>query len=117
MVRRQLDTAALTRLTPLLPTGYAWTQSAVAPRALSVLINEIQIHGRTNLIECGSGVSTLVLAKVLAGRGGRIVSIDHDAVWQSTVAAMCEGLDNIEFIHAELKNEGGNSPTRGMMNP
>ena len=101
--RRTLDNAALIRMSSLIPADCAWTQSAVAPRALAVLMNEVIIHGRKSVLECGSGISTLILGHVLAGRGGRIISIDHDEGWQAVVSDMCSELSNVEFIHAPLE--------------
>lgn len=104
--RRQLDNAALIRLASAIPEGFAWTSSSVAPRAISVLLNEIIIHRRTRVIECGSGISTIIMAKALADQGGRIVSVDHDATWQNLVRKMSGGLECIDFIHTALKSKG-----------
>lgn len=41
-------------------------------------------HGR-QIVECGSGFSTLVLARLLQTLGGRLVSLEHDQTWATRV--------------------------------
>lgn len=55
---------------------------------------------RARIVECGAGFSTLVLARLLHTRGGRLVSLEHDQTWatrvQSNLAAA--GLTEIAQI-------------------
>ena len=41
-------------------------------------------------MECGSGVSTIALARALRKRDGRLHSLEHDAGWAAFVAAWLE---------------------------
>jgi predicted O-methyltransferase YrrM len=57
------------------------------PAGLVSICNEI-VHGRrTSIVECGSGVSTVVLARLLRqrGAGGRVIALEHDADWAQLV--------------------------------
>lgn len=78
-----------------------WTQSAIRPSALLLCLNEIEIHRRLQVIELGSGVSTLFLAKLLKQLGGHLLSVDHNKEWQDLVAARCyDCLENVTFAVA-----------------
>jgi predicted O-methyltransferase YrrM len=68
------------------------------------------------VVECGSGYSTLVLARLLDGRGGDLISLEHDAGWAERVEAALEdeGLSaTARVLHAPLephplaRGEGG----------
>jgi len=72
----------LTRLgLPYLP----WPASAIAPSALMSILNELQINHRNTVVEFGSGLSTIYMAKVLKQRGGYVTSIEHDSGWAALV--------------------------------
>jgi predicted O-methyltransferase YrrM len=60
---------------------------------LVAVCNEI-VHGvRTRIVECGSGVSTVVLARLLRERGaGRLVALEHDR-------------HSAAFVHQQLRRE------------
>lgn len=76
-------------LRPLLDLGgyLPWTSGAMRPAGLVIVCNEV-VHGGCELIvECGSGASTVVLARLLRERGsGSLVAIEHDAGWAGRVA-------------------------------
>jgi predicted O-methyltransferase YrrM len=60
------------------------------PAGLVSICNEI-VHGRrTSVVECGSGVSTVVLARLLRqrGAGGAVVAIEHDPDWARLVGEL-----------------------------
>jgi hypothetical protein len=57
------------------------------------------------VLECGSGLSTIVLGRLLAARGGRLVTIEHDAGWAAFVRRMVveHGLqDVVTIVEASL---------------
>ena len=56
------------------------------PAGLVAVCNEI-VHGaRTRIVECGSGVSTVVLARLLRERhAGALVALEHDRHWAALV--------------------------------
>lgn len=82
------DTDAWQILSPLLVGGgyLPWTTGSMRPAGLVEICNEI-IHGhRTRILECGSGVSTLLLARLLREReGGVITSLEHDPHWATLI--------------------------------
>jgi hypothetical protein len=60
-------------LRPLLDKGnyLPWSTGTMRPAGLVRVCNEIVHRGRTRIVECGSGVSTVVLARLLRQRGWR----------------------------------------------
>ena len=60
-----------------LPPTRGW---AASPDFLNILYDHILSHRPANLVECGSGLTTIVTACALRKIGeGRLVSLDHDA--------------------------------------
>ncbi len=105
-VSKYYDLTALTHLQSL-GLGYqAWTSSSVRPGAMRILLNEIIIHSRKNVIEFGAGISTIYMAKVLSNQGGMLVTVDQDQLWLSKVERMvgklCLRPGTWRGIHAPL---------------
>jgi predicted O-methyltransferase YrrM len=108
-IRRQYDLLAYQSLEPLnrrfLPLG----GSAVRPAGLETILSDIQVNDRRVITECGSGASTLYIARLLDTFGGKLFSIEHDKGWLEVVSEMIyeEGLGkNVDFIHAPLNDTG-----------
>lgn len=102
----QYDLIALSVLQPLLSGFIPLTSSAMRPAALQLLANEAIVNSRRRVVECGSGISTVILASALRETGGTLISIEHDAVWMEKVRQwICDrGLGNIvNFVHAPLQ--------------
>lgn len=90
--------------------GYLpWTSGSMRPAALVSVCNEIVHGGRTRIVECGSGVSTVMLARLLRERGGAsLTALEHDRHWAEIVGGQLrrEGLDTLaSVIHAPLEDE------------
>jgi Methyltransferase domain len=109
--RHAEDLHAWQVLRPLLDEGnyLPWSTGAMRPAGLVLVCNEIVHRGRTR-IECGSGVSTVVLAPLLRRRGGgaTIVALEHDAQWAALVTDMLrrESLGDIaRVVHAPLQGD------------
>ncbi|CAA9473507.1 MAG: hypothetical protein AVDCRST_MAG85-126 [uncultured Solirubrobacteraceae bacterium] len=70
------------------------------------LCNTIVHSEPAEVVECGAGVSTIVLARLLAERGtGRITALEHDARWAEVVGRQiaAESLARVSrVIHAPL---------------
>tara|TARA_R110001606_G_scaffold314556_6_gene461328 strand:+ start:5573 stop:6259 length:687 start_codon:yes stop_codon:yes gene_type:complete len=80
------DSRASTELSRLGLAFRPWPGSAVRPAALQMLLNEIFINGRRSIVEFGSGISTLYLAKALDNIGdGHLVSFESDEQWAAIV--------------------------------
>ena len=98
-------------LRPLLDAGgyLPWSTGTMRPAGLVAVCNEV-VHGRrTRVVECGSGVSTVVVARLLRERGaGRVVAIEHDAEWAALVGDLLrrEALDGCaQVVHAPLEGD------------
>jgi predicted O-methyltransferase YrrM len=66
-------------------TQLTWSQGAMTPAGLAAVCTEVAGRHRRRVVECGSGFSTLVLARLLHTRGGRLVSLEHDQTWATRV--------------------------------
>jgi predicted O-methyltransferase YrrM len=90
---------------PYLP----WTSGSMRPAALVAVCNEIAHGARTRIVECGSGVSSVVLARLLRERGdGTVVSIEHDRHWATLVEGQLRREDLGEIarvVYAPLRGE------------
>lgn len=98
-------------LRPLLDRGgyLPWTTGSMRPAGLVAVCNEI-VHGaRTRIVECGSGVSTVVLSRLLRERGaGNLIALEHDQRWAELVQGQLqrEALEGIaRVLHATLEGE------------
>jgi hypothetical protein len=108
---REQDLHAWQVLRPLLDRGgyLPWSTGSMRPAGLVAVCNEI-VHGaRTRIVECGSGVSTVVLARLLRERGaGRLVALEHDRHWAALIQGQLrrEALDGIaRVLDAPLEGE------------
>jgi predicted O-methyltransferase YrrM len=57
----------------------------MTPTGLAAVCAEVAGRDRPRVVECGSGFSTLVLARLLHTRAGRLVSLEHDEAWAARV--------------------------------
>lgn len=70
--------------------GLPWSDWAILPRALDLVVAEVD-GGRRAVVECGSGVSTIAIAGRLAALGdGRLSALEHDPDWAAKVRARLE---------------------------
>jgi predicted O-methyltransferase YrrM len=70
---------------PILP----WSIWAVAPDALLRFVGMVRINGWTTVVEFGSGISTVVLAREFKLTGkGHVYALEHDAKWADFVWQM-----------------------------
>ena len=70
-----------------------WSSGAMTQGGLAAVCAEISARDRPTVVECGSGFSTMRLAELIHERGGRLISLEHDASWA-------------ERVHAELVASG-----------
>lgn len=109
---RSLNESAHTRafinLRPLLGSLPApaneWAVDALFAEAV---VTEIERRAPSLMVECGSGVSTLLFASCLDALGaGRLVTFEHDEEFASqtnSLARCCAGADRVEIIVAPLR--------------
>ena len=93
---------------PYLP----WGSGSMRPAGLVQVCNDVVLNDRCNIVELGSGVSTVIVARLLAQLGGaarrRLVAVEHDARWRRWVVGqlVTEGLDGI-VVEAPLRSGSG----------
>ena len=98
-------------LRPLLDAGgyLPWSTGAMRPAGMVRVCNEIVLNAPAVTIECGSGVSTVVLARLLRQLGaGRLIALEHDAGWAELVQRSLhrESLAEwAEVVHAPLAGD------------
>lgn len=105
---RQVDSlfslyAALAGQLPLPPTR-GW---AASPDVLRLIAVEISMRRPGLVVELGSGVSTLVLGKLIKAYAptGRLISIEHDHEFSEVISRRVRqaGLDDVvEIVHCPL---------------
>ena len=102
------DLESLEILRPLLDAGgyLPWTEGALRPAALVIVCNEIVLADRREIVELGSGVSTIVLARLMRDREGRLTALEHDPDWAQVVRSQLkrEGLTHVaRLVEAPLE--------------
>ena len=88
---------------------------AMSPDAMSWILADLQQREAPVVIEFGSGQSTLILAAALKHRGGRLISVEHDADYSGVIqrqVAACGLAGHVQFIHAPLIELNDNVPCR-----
>lgn len=68
-------------LSPLSRRFLPGTTAALRPSIIMAVLNDICVNERTNIVECGGGISTLYIARLLAERGGSLTTIEDDERW------------------------------------
>ena len=108
--RRELsDEAARDVLAALSGPYLPWGTSAMRPAGLVMVLNDIVLHGRRRVVELGSGISTVLLARLLCQRpplgGFRVAAVEHDVRWVQWVTEQLdrEGTgSDVVVVHAPL---------------
>jgi predicted O-methyltransferase YrrM len=101
------DAVAMQCLAPLIGSAMPWTPFSMRPAAILAVVSDVIIHGRRTIVECGSGNSTIYVARALRqnAAGGRIIALEHDERWAGLTRRLLEmdGLtDHATVIHAPL---------------
>lgn len=84
-MRDRKDTLAMQALAPLSSKFLPWSQAAMRPSGLLAVLNDVVINRRRSIVECGGGVSTFYISRLLRerGEGGHLFSIENDQDWAS----------------------------------
>lgn len=94
---RENDLLALTLMHNLIHAGkyLPFTQFSLSPYALAMIMNDVIVNQRRNILEFGSGISTILTARLIRTNqlDATITSVEHDAKW-------------IQFIKSTLAEEG-----------
>ncbi len=79
------------------------------PAGLVMVLNDIVLNGRRRVVELGTGISTVLLARLLCQRpplgGFRIAAVEHDVRWVQWVTEQLdrEGMgSDVVVVHAPL---------------
>jgi hypothetical protein len=103
------DEAARSALAALSGPYLPWGAGVMRPAGLVAVFNDIVLKRRRRVLELGSGVSTILLVRLLSQLdlpgGFRLVAVEHDAGWARWVADQLdrEGIgDNAVVVHAPL---------------
>lgn len=93
-------------LEPLATEYLPWTSSSLRPLGLVTVLNEIHVRGRTTIVECGGGVSTVFIARLLERLGdGLLTTLEHSDEWIAFLQRQLarEGLGHrVRVVHAPL---------------
>jgi predicted O-methyltransferase YrrM len=103
------DEAARDALAALSGPYLPWSAGVMRPAGLVIVCNDIVLNERRRVVELGSGVSTVLLARLLCQRsplgGFRIAAVEHDARWARWVIEQLdrEGTgSDVVVVHAPL---------------
>lgn len=90
---------------------YPYTSSALSPRLLEIVMNDIIINNRKKIVEIGSGISTIVISKLIKTNliDCQFYSIEENAAWMSVLKSHLEKEDLNKYCHlvnipVKLKN-------------
>ena len=103
---------ALAVLSPLINDVFLpFTSFPLEPEALLEIVNYIQVNDCTTIVECGSGVSTVVIGNLLRQRGrGHLYSLEDDEAWYNSTSELLakQGLEQyVTFVFAPLQPVDG----------
>ena len=81
----------------MLPGPYLpWSAGTMRPAGLVTVCNDIVLNDRRRVVELGSGISTVLLARLLTQRalpGGVLMAVvEHDDFWAQWVGEQLVGL-------------------------
>jgi hypothetical protein len=104
------DTLSMGMLQSLI-TGYPYLPfscSSLRPFCMVNILNDIVLNNHGNIIEFGSGLSTIMMARLIQKNklDGKILSVDHHKGWVSILESIIEKEElgsTIELVYAPLK--------------
>jgi predicted O-methyltransferase YrrM len=109
LVRNTEDIYCLGLLDKLLQSGgpLPFTFMSLRPFAVAFVVNELLINKRNSIMEFGSGISTVIIARAMKvhGMNAKLVSVESDKEWSDLTGELLEkeGLTSyVELIHAPL---------------
>lgn len=95
------DAAAMQILAPLSTVYQSWSIFAIRPSGLVKVLNEIVINRRRCIVECGGGISTVYIAKLLQQQGqGHLYTLEHNLDWAELLKVLLQeqGLSNYATV-------------------
>jgi hypothetical protein len=105
-IRELNDLAARHTLAPLSDRYLPWNPVAMRPAGLVAVLNDICINGSSTIVECGGGISTLYIGRLLRQLGrGHLHTVEHHRGWAAQLREQvrAENLgDHVTVLVAEL---------------
>ncbi len=98
------DLSALEYMAPLIKSYLPWSGASMSPVGIRLILNDILINKRRTIVECGAGVSTVMIANLLCGKDANFICIENNFSWMNIVQEILvsQSMDNVTFIHAPL---------------
>lgn len=94
LLERIEDSQALQKIAPLVTDYIPWSKSAMRPRALEIVLNDILLNRHRNIIECGGGISTIIISQMLSKLGeGHLYTIEDNKSWSEELNAILDERD------------------------
>lgn len=87
-----------------------WNGSAMRPSMVQLISNEIIFGKRSAVLEIGTGLSTIILGKILKEIGGNLTTVDQDSVWQKEILQLASPALPIHPISANMKRQNIDGP-------
>ena len=88
---------------------YGWGNETFSAREeyLSACLEHALVR-RGSILECGSGLTTILVGALLERCGGSLCALEHDAAWYEKIGACLEhyGIHCAHVVHAPLINYG-----------
>ena len=96
------DTYALNLLQPLL-NGYPllpFTSRSLRPSALITILNDIVANGRTRIMEFGSGISTIMMARLIKRNqlNANVITVENNESWSNLLTELLKKEDLDQFV-------------------
>ena len=83
------DVLAMAQLAPLTDGYLPWSTFAMRPQAITAVLNDVVLGQRRHIVECGGGLSTVYIARLLEHHDvGHVTTIDHDRAWLEALERM-----------------------------
>ena len=106
------DMQARQRLANIMPLYFPYSYQTLTHIDIELIVNSLLYSGAKRILECGSGLSTLVMGKVLGDEEGReIICLEQDQPWIDLMNQLIRqnGLSGISLVKASLlpRNEEG----------
>jgi hypothetical protein len=105
------DIQSCSFLSTLLPKNsyLPFTSFSLSPTLILHVINDMILLNRSTIVEFGSGISTVIIAKLISlhSLNAKLYSVDQDSKWQGSLNGILESEsinNHVELITAEIVN-------------
>ncbi len=101
------DSKSLQNLNSLRSGYLPWTGSAIRAKSIEIVINEIVIHQRKLIVECGGGISTILLGSIMKKVGGKVICLENDEKWAAFIRTQIPDDYPVQIVTAPLEKSDG----------